>query len=87
MEGAVAHETRPHATAPHVIDLAGAADRVGDVGEGRFGVGAQRANRHQADDNNQSQHHRVFDRGGAIFRREETLHSFRDVHHRNLSDC
>src|SRR5665213_2258946 len=48
-------------------------NRVGNVRELRAGLRANRANGRQADDDNQGQHDRVFDRGGAIFRSEETL--------------
>ncbi len=41
--------------------------RGGDVGERLVGVGADRANRHQADDDDQRQHHGILDGRGAIF--------------------
>jgi hypothetical protein len=52
----------------------GALQLIGDVLERGTGIGADRLNGGQADNDDEGQHHRVFYRGRAIFRYEETLH-------------
>ena len=51
--------------------LACAAKRCGEVAERRGSLSADRGDRDQADDDDQGQHHSVFDCGGAVFRREK----------------
>lgn len=45
------------------------------------GIGADRLNRRQTDDDDQGQHNRIFDCGRAIFRYEETLHLQSEILH------
>src|SRR5436190_984755 len=55
----------------HRASAGGGVDLVADVAERVAGVGAQRADRRDADHDDQGQHHRVLDGGRAVFTLEE----------------
>jgi hypothetical protein len=65
------YNTHAQATGQNPIAL-GSRQRTRYIGEGLAGIGADRANRRQAHDDNQGQHNGILNRGWAIFRNEET---------------
>ncbi len=58
-----------------------AAKLVCNVGEGRVCTASDRADRTQANYNDQSQHHRVFNSGWAVFRLQETINLRGEILH------
>src|SRR5216683_1832445 len=65
-------------------NLASAADSAGDLAESFVGAGAQSRDRHQADHDNQGQHHGVFNSRRAVFRLQELNKHLTELAHRKL---